>query len=161
MCNINGCDVNYDDCIYSYLAACHCVIRGFRDENYSEFHVQMSKMCFIYDTYMFNMLLKICEDIYIEIRNYLDGELQMIIDAKTIPKLSVPLEDKEWEKLKNMKWRALIKETYGDTIGPVNYFNEKLLHDETAKDMWWGLLFKKELWPHTTSVVQWKANSIT
>jgi len=41
--------------------------------------------------------------IYIEIRNYLDIELQITIDAKKIIlKLSVPLEDKEWKKLKNM-----------------------------------------------------------
>jgi len=35
-----------------------------------------------------------CEDIYIEIRSYLDMELQMIIDTKKIiPKLSVPLKN--------------------------------------------------------------------
>jgi len=46
-----------------------------------------------------------------------------------ISKLSVPLEDKEWVKLKNMKWGALIKETYGNTIIPVDNFTE--LNDET------------------------------
>jgi len=46
----------------------------------------------------------------------------------------VSLEDKEWKKLKNMKWRALIKEIYGDTIAPVDYFTEEL-HDETSRDM--------------------------
>jgi len=41
--------------------------------------------------------------IYIEIRSYLDGELQMTFDAKKIiPKLSMPLENKEWKKLNNM-----------------------------------------------------------
>jgi len=96
---------------------------------------------------MFNV--EECENIYIEIRNYLDGEFQLTFDAKTIIlNSSVPLEDKEWEKLKNMKWGALIKETYGDTIAPVDYFNEELLLGETAKNMWWGLLFKKELRPH-------------
>jgi len=44
----------------------------------------------------------------------------MTIDAKKIiPKLSVPLEDTEWEKLKNMKLRALIREIYGDIIRSV------------------------------------------
>jgi len=136
--NIIGCDVYYDDRVYSYLATCHCVIRGFRDQNYSEFlsRTNVDKV-FLYYAYMFNVVEE-CEDIYIEIRSYLDGELQMTIDAKTI----IP----EWVKLKNMKWGPLIKETYGDTIVPVDYFTE--LHDETAEDMWWGLLFKKELRPH-------------
>jgi len=49
---------------------------------------------------MFN-IVKECEDIYIEIRSCLDGELQMTIDAKKIiPKLSMSLEDKEWKKNK-------------------------------------------------------------
>jgi len=34
-----------------------------------------------------------------------------------------------------MKWGALIKETYSDTIAPVDYFTEELLHGETAKDV--------------------------
>jgi len=145
--NINGCDVYYDDCVYSYLATCHCVIRGFRDQHYSEFRSRTDvDEVFLYNTYVFNVVEE-CEDIYIEIRSYLDGELQMTIDAKTIsPKLSVPLEDKEWVKLKNMKWGALIKENYGNTIVPVDYFTE--LHGETIKDMWWELLFKKKLRPH-------------
>jgi len=55
--NINDCDVYYDDCVYLYLATCHCVIRGFRDQNYSELHVQMSKMYF-YMIHICSMLLK-------------------------------------------------------------------------------------------------------
>jgi len=35
--NINSCDIYFDDCVYSYLATCYCVIRGFRDQNYCEF----------------------------------------------------------------------------------------------------------------------------
>jgi len=55
--NINGCDVYYDDCVYSYLATCHCVIRSFRDQNYSEFrsHTDVEEV-FLYDTYMFNVI---------------------------------------------------------------------------------------------------------
>jgi len=97
--NINGCDiyyVYYDDCVYSYLATYHYVIRGFRDQNYSEFRSRTDiKDVFLYDTYMFNVVEE-CENIYIEIRSHLDREFQTTIDAKTIiPKLNVPLEDKE------------------------------------------------------------------
>jgi len=35
--NINGCDVNFDDGVYSSLATCNYVIRGSRDENYKKF----------------------------------------------------------------------------------------------------------------------------
>jgi len=87
---------------------------------------------------MFNVVEE-CEDIYIEIRNYLDMELQMTIDAKKIiSKLSVPLEDKEWKKLKNMNWGLLIRETYGDIIGLVHYLTEyarRLLQSKTTEDM--------------------------
>jgi len=38
--------------------------------------------------------------------------------------LSVPLEDKEWEKLKNMKWGTLIRKTYGDIIILIGDFTE-------------------------------------
>jgi len=63
--------------IYSYLATCHCVIRGFRDQNCSKFRSRTDvEDVFLYDTYMFNIVEE-CEDIYIEIRSYLDGELQM------------------------------------------------------------------------------------
>jgi len=97
---------------------------------------------------MFNAAEK-CEDINIEIRNYLDWEFQMTIDAKKIiPKLSVPLEDKEWKKLKNMNWGALIRETYGDIINSVGYFTNSatcILKSKTIEDMWRGLLFTKEL----------------
>jgi len=51
----------------------------------------------LYRTYTFN-IVKEYEDIYIEVRSYLNGELQMTIDAKKIiPKLRMPLEDKEWK----------------------------------------------------------------
>jgi len=55
-------------------------------------------MSYICHTYKLNVV-KEYEDIYIEVRSCLDGEFQMTIDAKKIiPKLSVPLEDEEWEK---------------------------------------------------------------
>jgi len=81
------------------------VIRSTRDENYSKFRSREyveDEITLLYETYMFNVVEE-CENIYIKIRNYLDGE-QLTFDAKTIiPNLSVPLGDKEWEKLKNMK----------------------------------------------------------
>jgi len=71
---------------------------------------------------MFNVV-KEYEDIYIEVRSCLDGEIQMTIDTKKIiPKLRVPLEDEEWKKLKNMKLGALIRETYDDIIISVGDF---------------------------------------
>jgi len=63
----------------------------------------------------------------------------MTIDAKKIiPKLSVPLEDEEWEKLKNMKLGALIRETYGDIIILVSDFTAlatRILKSKTTEDM--------------------------
>jgi len=59
---------------------------------------------YLFRSYKFNVV-KEYEDIYIEVRSCLDGELDMTIDAKKIiPKLSVPLEDEEWEKLKKRTW---------------------------------------------------------
>jgi len=63
----------------------------------------------------------------------------------------VPLEDKEWKKLKNMNWGPLIRETYGDIIGSIDYLTKYarcLLQSKTTEDMWRGLLFKKELEHH-------------
>jgi len=103
------------------------VIRGFRDQNYSEFRSRTDvENTFLHVTYMFNVVEE-CEDICIEVRSCLDGELQMTIDAKKIiPKLSVPLE---WKKIKNMNWGALIRETY-DIIGSVSYFTNSATHIE-------------------------------
>jgi len=80
------------------------VIRGFHDKNYNEendqFWLYTENKYLLHRTYMFNVV-KECEDIYIEVRSCLDRELRMTIDAKKIiPKLSVPLEDKEWGKIK-------------------------------------------------------------
>jgi len=103
----------FDDRAYSYLATCHCTIRGFRDGNYNEEEEdeeleEIRDNIYIDDdediillcrTYKFNVV-KEYEDIYIEVRSSLDGELQMTIDAKKIILiLGVPLKDDEWEKL--------------------------------------------------------------
>jgi len=79
----------------------------------------------------------------------------MTIDAKKIiPKLSVPLEDTEWKKLKNVNWGTLIKETYGDIIDWFTEYAWHLLQSKTTENMWRELLFKKDLWHITTSVAQ-------
>jgi len=97
---------------------------------------------------MFNVV-KEYENIYIEVRSCLDKKLQMTIDAKKIiPKLRVPLEDEEWEKLKNMKLGALIRETYDDIIILVDYFTAsatRILKSITTKDMWEGCRFKRDI----------------
>jgi len=55
MCNnINGCDIYFDNGVYSYLATCHYVIRDFRDENYKKFWLQ--DVYLIYLTYIFNVV---------------------------------------------------------------------------------------------------------
>jgi len=75
----------------------------------------------------------------------------MTIDVKKIiPKLSVPVEDTKWEKLKNMKWGTLIQETYDDIIISVGDFTEyarRILLSKTIENMWWhGFIFKSKLW---------------
>jgi len=143
------CNGIFDDRAYSYLATCHGMIRGFRDGNCNEeekeeihgFHnvcegnydkeeeeevirddidISDDKMIFLCHPYKFKAV-KEYDDVNTEIRSCLDGELKMTIDArKIIPKLSAPLEDEEWEKLKKKKLGRLILETYYDIIYSVN-----------------------------------------
>jgi len=89
------------------------MIRGFRDRNYYRNYddeeereicdygpVDDENVIHSCHSYKFN-IVKEYEDIYIEVRSCLDGELYMTIDAKKIiPRLSLPLEDEEWEKFK-------------------------------------------------------------
>jgi len=99
---------------------------------------------------MFN-IVKEYDDIYIEIRKNLDGELCMTIDAKKkiIPKLRVSLEDEEWKKLKEIRnWGALIRETYSNFIYVVGCFKESATHIlKTTEDMWEGWhRLKRDVW---------------
>jgi len=101
-------------------------------------------------TYMFN-IVKEYEDIYIEVRNCLDGKFYMTIDVKKIiPKLNVPLEDDEWEKLKNEKLGALIRETYNiiDSVGDFTDSATCILKSKTTEDMWAGWRFKRGVWDY-------------
>jgi len=62
-----SCDAHFNDCVYSYLATCHCVIRGFHAENCNEFWLHTEDEYLLYHTYIFNVV-KECEDICIEVR---------------------------------------------------------------------------------------------
>jgi len=92
------------DGIYSSLGICHSVIRGSCDKKYTDVWPHTKNVVHLIPMiYIFNVV-KEYDDIYIEIRKNLDGELHMIIDAKKIiSKLSVSLEDEEWEKLKEIR----------------------------------------------------------
>jgi len=58
--------------------------RGSRDQNSSEFWLRtIVEDFYLYVTYTFNVVEEY-KNIYIEIRSYLDKELQMTIDAKKI-----------------------------------------------------------------------------
>jgi len=106
---------------------------------------------YLYRTYMFNVI-KEYEGICIEVRSCLDEELQMTIDAKKIiSKLRMPLEDEEWENLKNMKLGALIRETYDDIIISVGDFTAsatRILKSKITEDMWEGCRFKRDVWDY-------------
>jgi len=71
----------------------------------------------------------------------------MTIDAKKIiPYLSVPLEDEEWEKLKNKKLGELIRVTYWKIIISIDDFTAsatRILKSKTTEDMWKGCRFKR------------------
>jgi len=100
--------------------------------------------------YVFN-IVKEYDDIYIEVKKYLYGEVRMTIDAKKIiPKLSVPLEDEE--KLKEIRnWEALIRETYGSIITAVGEFTHsaaRILKSKTTDGMWKGWEIKRGVWNH-------------
>jgi len=104
--NIIDCNRLFYDDVYSSLDTCHSVIFGSLKQKYIDFWIYTEDTAHLIDMiYMFN-IVKEYDDIYIEVRSCLDGELKMTIDAKKIiPKLSVPLE--EWEKFKKKRnWRA-------------------------------------------------------
>jgi len=97
--NIIGCNELFDDDVYSSLDTCHSVICGSLKQKYIDFWTYTGDIVHLtHMMYMFN-IVKENDDIYIEVRSCLDGEVCMTIDAKKIiPKLNVSLE--EWEKLK-------------------------------------------------------------
>jgi len=108
------------DCYSLYL--CQCAIRAINDALYNETtthaHETLQKI------YIFNVI-KLSNDIYIEMRDWIEGDLQMTIDAKKIiSNLDLPLENVEWEALQNVIWGPLIKETYDHIIESVDYFTK-------------------------------------
>jgi len=63
MCdNMNDCNGLFDDRAYSYLATCHCMIRGFHDENYDEEEIydriDTNDENIIYIVHIYSTLLK-------------------------------------------------------------------------------------------------------
>jgi len=85
----------------------------------------------------------------------------MTIDAKKIiPKLSVSLEDEEWEKLKEIRnWGVLIRETYGNFIYAVGCFKESATYIlKTTEDMWKGWKIKEAYRIIITSVTRRSSN---
>jgi len=92
--NMTDCNGFFDDRAYSYLVTCYDMIRGYLDRNYYRNYndeeereicgygpVDGEYVIHSCHSYKFN-IVKECEDIYIEVRGYLDGELYMTIDAK-------------------------------------------------------------------------------
>jgi len=88
--------------------------------------------------YKFNVV-KEYDDIYIEIRSCLDGDLKMTLDAKKIiiHVLNVPLE--EWEMFKKKKLGELIRRTYFGITHEVGIVTDSAaleLKNQTTEDMW-------------------------
>jgi len=147
--NIIGFYTLFYDCVYSSLDTCHSVIHITNTKKYTDCCTHTKHLVPLIDMiYMFN-IVKEYDDIYIEVRKYLDGELRMTIDAmKIIPRLSVPLE--EWEKLKEIRnWGALIRETYGSIICMVGIFTDsakyKLQISKTTNGMWREMIYGSEI----------------
>jgi len=84
-------------------------------------------------------VVKLTNDIYTEMRDVIKGDLQMVIDArKIISNLDIPLENEEWETLRNVKWGPLINETYDDIIYSVGELTDSAtreLKNGTTEDV--------------------------
>jgi len=177
MCgNMHDCTENFDDRACSYLATCHDILRGFRDrncngekihhnENYDEEEEEIRNdividmdidtfevtMKFLWHTYKFNVV-KEYDDIYIEVRSCLDGDLKMTLDAKKIiiNVLNLPLE--EWEVLKKEKLGELIRRAYSGITYEVGILTDSAaleLKNQTTEDMWEGeCRLKSGVWNH-------------
>jgi len=122
-----------------------------RRSNDIDIDIDEDKMILLCHSYKFNVV-KEYDDIYIEIRSCLDGEHKMTINAKKIiPKLSVLLEDEEWEKLKKRELGSLIYLLYTNiisTVGEFTYSATRKLKNETNEDMWEGRKLKRGVWNH-------------
>jgi len=102
------CNGIFDDRAYSYLATCHGMIRGFRDGNCNEeihgfrnfcernfdeeeeeeevirdeVYIDEDEMILLYHPYNKFNIVKEYDDIYIEIRSYLDENLKWLLMRK-------------------------------------------------------------------------------
>jgi len=125
------------------------IARRIRDEVFIA-HDEDMMMKLVCHPYKFKVV-KEYDDIYIEIRSCLDGEVYMTIDAKKIiPILSVPLE--EWEKFKKeKKLGPLITQAYAciiDSVGELTDSATCELKSKTSEDMWEGCRLKRGVWNH-------------
>jgi len=143
-------DNHFNECRLLFFATCQGVIRAIVDEPYYETmtHAHQS----LQGLYTLE-ILKLTNDIYIEMRDVREGDLEMVIDArKIISNLKVPLKDEERETLENLKWGPLIRETYGDVMEEVGVFDYSAaleMKNETTEDMWAGRYrLKRDVWDY-------------
>jgi len=141
-------DNHFNECRLLFFVTCQGAIRAIVDELYNETvtHAHQS----LQGLYTLDVL-KLTNDIYIEMRDVIEGDLKMVIDArKIISNLKVSLEDEEWETLENVKWGPLIRETYGDVMDEVGKFTHSAaleMKNKTTEDMWEGWhRLKRDVW---------------
>jgi len=149
-CENDGDHFNYYDhfneCRLLFFVTCQGAIHAINDALYNETTTHAHES--LQGLYILNVV-KLTNDIYIEMRNLTEiDNLRMTIDVKKIiPKLSVPLENEEWEILQNMKWGPLINETYDNIIDSVGYFTDSAtreLKSKTSEDIWEGRRLKRD-----------------
>jgi len=113
-------DHRFNECRLLLFVTCQGAIRTINDALYNETTTHAHES--LQGLYTLNVV-KLTNDIYIEMKDLTEiDNLRMTIDVKKIIlKLSVPLENEEWETLQNVKWGPLINETYDDIIDSIGY----------------------------------------
>jgi len=123
------------------------VASGIRDDVYMDEDKMMMYLC---HPYKFKVV-KEYDDIYIEVRSCLDGEIGMTIDAKKIiSRLSVSLEELEKFKKKKILGPLIIR-TYISIFDSIGEFDDSAtckLKSKTSEDMWEGCRLKRGVWNH-------------
>jgi len=140
----------FDECRLLFFVTCQGAICAVNDVLYNETTTHTHES--LRGLYTLNVV-KERGDIYVEMRDLTDlDNLRMTIDVKKIiPKLSVPLENEEYETLENVKWGPLIKEAYDDIIDSVGDLTDSATHElkyQTPEDMWLGRRLKRDVWDY-------------
>jgi len=148
--NDSAYDHRFDECRLLFFVTCQGAIRAINDALYNETTTHAHES--FRGLYTLSVV-KLTNDIYIEMRDLTEiDNLRMTIDVKKIiSKLSVPLENEEWETLQNVKWGPLIYETYDDIIDSVGYFTDSAMRElrsKTSEDMWEGRRLKRDVWEY-------------